>query len=109
MLGCLAIVIAILMSEFSSNTASTAIIIPIVIASFASLGNEILTQLVIATAFGASFGFMLPVSTPPNAIVYGTGRIPLQQMVRAGIIFDIAGFLVIALMMFWLLPLVGII
>ena len=47
--------------------------------------------------FGASFGFMLPVSTPPNAIVYGSGMIPITKMVRSGIVFDIIGVVLVVL------------
>jgi sodium-dependent dicarboxylate transporter 2/3/5 len=45
----------------------------------------------LAAVFGASFGFMMPVSTPQNAVVYGSGLIPITKMVRSGIAFDIAG------------------
>jgi len=103
-----AILIAILFSEFSSNTASASILIPIIIGTFNTEGTEVLTQLVLATAFGASYGFMLPVSTPPNAVVYGTGKIPLQQMIRTGVIFDLSGYLIIAFFVIWALPAVGI-
>jgi sodium-dependent dicarboxylate transporter 2/3/5 len=50
-----------------------------------------------AAIFGASFGFMLPVSTPQNAIVYGSGFVPITRMVRSGVVFDILGALVILL------------
>ena len=52
-----------------------------------------------ATCLACSFGFMLPVSTAPNAIVYGTGRVPLQKMIVLGVIFDIIGGLTIWLIM----------
>ena len=48
-----------------------------------------------AAVFGASFGFMLPVSTPQNAIVYGSGLVPITKMVRNGIVFDILGAILI--------------
>lgn len=50
---------------------------------------------VLAAVFGASFGFMLPVSTPPNAIVYGTGMVPITRMLRSGIVFDVIGIVII--------------
>jgi sodium-dependent dicarboxylate transporter 2/3/5 len=50
---------------------------------------------------------MLPVSTPPNAIVYGSGMVPITAMIRAGIFFDILGGLVIWAGLFILLPLAG--
>ncbi|MGH3951999.1 MAG: anion permease, partial [Pseudonocardiaceae bacterium] len=49
----------------------------------------------LAATFGASYGFMLPVSTPPNAIVYGSGLIPITKMVRSGFVFDIAGIILV--------------
>ena len=53
---------------------------------------------VLAAVFGASFGFMMPVSTPQNAVVYGSGMIPITKMVRSGVVFDIIGIsLIVAL------------
>ena len=49
----------------------------------------------LGAALGGSFGFMLPISTPPNAIVYGSGLVPLREMVRAGFLLDVAGAAVI--------------
>jgi solute carrier family 13 (sodium-dependent dicarboxylate transporter), member 2/3/5 len=49
----------------------------------------------LSAVFGASFGFMMPVSTPQNAVVYGSGMIPITKMVRSGIVFDIIGLLLI--------------
>ena len=53
--------------------------------------------------------FMLPVSTPPNAIVYGSGLVPLKEMVRAGLLFDLAGAAVIWVGLRVLCPLVGLV
>jgi hypothetical protein len=53
------------------------------------------TQQSLATVYGASYGFMLPVSTPPNAIVYGSGMIPITKMIRSGIVFDVIGVVLI--------------
>ena len=49
-------------------------------------------------------GFMLPVSTPPNAIVYGTGHLPLKEMFRSGIFFDVLGLIIISVFMLLLYP-----
>lgn len=97
--------VSILLSEFASNTASASILIPILLGSVAALGvtEEGAVLLVMASAFGASFGFMLPVSTPPNAIVYGTGVLDLRDMVRAGICFDLLGFSIITCWIFFLM------
>ena len=51
--------------------------------------------LFLAAVFRASYGFMLPVSTPPNAIVYGSGMIPITKMIRSGIVFDVIGVVLI--------------
>jgi solute carrier family 13 (sodium-dependent dicarboxylate transporter), member 2/3/5 len=59
----------------------------------------------IAATLAASLGFMLPVSTPCNAIVYGSGRIPLMRMVRSGLVLDVIGIVVIVSMVSMLAPL----
>jgi sodium-dependent dicarboxylate transporter 2/3/5 len=92
----LAIALAIITSELSSNTASAAMVIPIVIAIANSAGIHPIPPILGAT-MGASYGFMLPISTPPNAIVYGSGMIPIRKMMATGIFFDIIGFFVILL------------
>ena len=61
----------------------------------------------LAVAFGASMGFMFPVGTPPNAIVYGTGLVPLTSMMRIGVLVDILGFFVILAVLRVLCPLLG--
>jgi sodium-dependent dicarboxylate transporter 2/3/5 len=74
----------ILLTELTSNTATTATFLPVVAAVALGLGVEPLL-LVLPTTLAASCAFMLPVATPPNAIVYGSGRITIPQMARAGI------------------------
>jgi solute carrier family 13 (sodium-dependent dicarboxylate transporter), member 2/3/5 len=101
-----AIFIAIFVSETSSNTASANMVIPVMIALSQAAGVNPVPPAIGAT-FGASWGFMLPVSTPPNAIVYGSGMVPITAMIRAGIFFDILGGLVIWGGLYILLPLAG--
>ena len=101
-----AIYIAMLVSETSSNTASANMVIPVMIALAQAAGVDPLPPAIGAT-LGASWGFMLPVSTPPNAIVYGSGMVPITSMIRAGIFFDLLGGLVIWAGLYVLLPLVG--
>jgi sodium-dependent dicarboxylate transporter 2/3/5 len=101
-----AIFIAILVSETSSNTASANMVVPVMIALAQAAGVNPIPPAIGAT-LGASWGFMLPVSTPPNAIVYGSGMVPITAMIRAGIFFDILGGLVIWAGLYILLPLVG--
>jgi sodium-dependent dicarboxylate transporter 2/3/5 len=90
----LAAVVAILISETTSNTASVGIVVPIIIPIAVAAGVQPLIP-ALAAIFGASYGFMLPVSTPPNAIVYGSGMIPITKMVRSGVVFDIIGAVLI--------------
>jgi len=86
----LATVIATILSETTSNTASANMVVPVVIALARSAGVDPVLPGVAAT-MGASLGFMLPVSTPCNAIVYGSGRVPLTAMMRYGLALDVAG------------------
>jgi sodium-dependent dicarboxylate transporter 2/3/5 len=92
-----AVVLAILISETTSNTASAAVVVPIIIPLAVAAGIDPLVPAMGAT-FAASMGFMLPVSTPQNAIVYGTGAVPMTRMIKSGITFDVIGaVLIIAL------------
>jgi sodium-dependent dicarboxylate transporter 2/3/5 len=97
------VVVAVIISETTSNTASANMVVPVVIAIAKAQGADPLIPALGAT-FGASLGFMLPVSTPCNAIVYGSGYVPLMKMVRYGILLDIFGAIVIILMLSLLAP-----
>jgi sodium-dependent dicarboxylate transporter 2/3/5 len=102
----LSIAMAIVISEAASNTASANMIIPVVI-GIAQAAHVSPVPPALGACLGASFGFMLPVSTPPNAIVYGSGLVPLPKMMRAGILFDIAGFFIIWGGLYVLCPILG--
>ncbi len=87
------------LSELTSNTATSQIILPII----ASLSIEMKMDpflLMIPATLAASFGFMLPVGTPPNAIVFSSKRIKVFDMVRTGIIVDLLSVVVIAVYMY---------
>jgi solute carrier family 13 (sodium-dependent dicarboxylate transporter), member 2/3/5 len=102
----MAVFIAIIASETSSNTAAANMVVPVVIALALAAGvNPVPPAL--GAILGCSWGFMLPVSTPPNAIVYGSGMVPIIKMIRAGFLFDISGGLVIWAVLRLLLPLIG--
>jgi len=101
-----AIVTATFMSEVTSNTAAANMVIPVVI-SLALAAHVNPVPPAIGASLGASLGFMLPVSTPPNAIVYGSGMVPITRMIRTGVIFDILFIFIIWLGLRILLPLVG--
>jgi len=91
-------VLVTVLSEFASNTASIQLVLPIVIPLAASLGVNPLLLMLTAT-FSASLGYMLPVATAANTIVYGTGDINAKDMMRAGIILDIAGIVILLIYM----------
>ncbi|MCX7995579.1 MAG: DASS family sodium-coupled anion symporter [candidate division WOR-3 bacterium] len=102
----ISIILAIITSELTSNTASAYMVIPIMISLSAAANiNPLIPAL--GACLGASYGFMLPVSTAPNAIIYGSGYVPITRMIKTGIIFDFLGFLIILIGVFLLLPLLG--
>ena len=86
--------IGVVMSETTSNTAAANVIVPTAIAVATAAGVSQLEPGLGAT-LGASLGFMMPISTPPNAIVYSSGYIPIGTMIRQGIVLDIVGYVVI--------------
>jgi sodium-dependent dicarboxylate transporter 2/3/5 len=83
-----AIVAAVTLSEFASNTASATLLIPVVIATAQQAGFDPVAP-ALAAALATSCAFVFPVSTPPNAIVFGTGRVPLTRMMRTGALIDL--------------------
>jgi sodium-dependent dicarboxylate transporter 2/3/5 len=76
--------VIVLLTELTSNTATAATFLPVIASLAVGLGRDPLLLLVPAT-LAASCAFMMPVATPPNAIVYGSGKVTVPQMVRAGI------------------------
>jgi sodium-dependent dicarboxylate transporter 2/3/5 len=86
--------LAIALSETTSNTASANMIVPVAIAVAQSAGADPLLPAVGAT-LGASMGFMMPISTAPNAIVYSSGYIPITKMMKYGLALDLAAFVAI--------------
>lgn len=95
--------VATLVSEATSNTASANIVVPVVIALAQAGGVDPLEPALGAT-FGSSLGFMLPVSTPCNAIVYGSGYVPLARMIRYGFLLDVVGAVVVIALVRTLTP-----
>ena len=85
---------AIVVSEAASNTASANMIVPIAIAVSQAAGVRPIEPVLGAT-LGASMGFMMPVSTAPNAIVYSSGYVPIGEMMRHGVFLDVAAFVII--------------
>jgi sodium-dependent dicarboxylate transporter 2/3/5 len=102
----LSIMLTVFLTELTSNTASANMVIPIIIAvSQAAQINPL--PPVIGSAIGCSFAFMLPVATPPNAIVFGSGLIRLPDMMKTGLVLNIAGILLIWLGVTLIAPLLG--
>lgn len=89
------------LTELTSNTATTEMILPILAGMSISSGIDPLLLMIPAT-MSASMAFMLPVATPPNAIIFGTGRISVARMARTGLFINLAGAVVITLMIFYL-------
>ena len=85
-----AILTALVLTELVSNTAATGMLVPVIIA-IAHSANFSPVPPVLAACMAASLAFVLPVSTPPNAIVYGTGKVPILRMVQAGLLLDVIG------------------
>lgn len=95
------VMFVILLSEFASNTATAAIMVPI----FLVLGQETMSHspeaIALSVGIAASCGFMLPVGTPPNALVFGTERVRQRSMIKAGLCLDIACGIVITLVSYF--------
>lgn len=88
------VLVLVLWTELNSNVATAATFMPVLAALAAGTEAPVLS-LVAPAAMAASAGFMLPVGTPPNAIVFGTGRVTLLQMIRTGVWFDLLAVVVI--------------
>ena len=89
-------VFTLLLTEFTSNTASTNLIGPIAITTALSLGFSPI-PVAVGIALSSSLGFMMPVSTPPNAIVYASGYVPITKMIKTGAIIDSIGIVIITI------------
>jgi sodium-dependent dicarboxylate transporter 2/3/5 len=83
------------LTEVASNTATVGILLPVLAAGAESVGLQPV-PLMWAATISASFGFMLPAGTPPNAIVYSSGCIPVTRMARCGLVVDLGGVLLVA-------------
>jgi sodium-dependent dicarboxylate transporter 2/3/5 len=92
----------IFMTELMSNTATAAIFVPILITAAQTLGMKPV-ELALPAGIAASCAFMLPVATPPNAIVYGTGEIKQKYMISAGLILNLLFSIAIALLILFIL------
>jgi sodium-dependent dicarboxylate transporter 2/3/5 len=98
----LSVATIVMLTEITSNTATAAAFLPILASAAIGIGQSPFL-LVVPAAIGASCAFMLPVATPPNAIVYGSGFISIPEMSRAGVWMNIALILLVTALAYSLL------
>ena len=97
------VLLVIFLTEITSNTATSSLLLP-VMGAFAIAIQVHPLNLMVAVALSASFAFMLPVATPPNAIVFGSRRVSIPQMARTGLWLNIIGSVLITLFVIFYLP-----
>ena len=92
----------VFLTELTSNTATTATLVPLL--AGIAIGLEIHPHLlVIPATLAASFAFMMPIATPPNAIVFGSGHLRIGDMVRAGLWLNLIAIVVITAYSLWVI------
>ena len=101
-MGMLVLVVAaaglvVFLTELTSNLATTATLLPVIAAMAASSGIDPLV-LCVPVTLAASCAFMLPVATPPNAIVFSSGVLTIPQMIRAGFMMNIVAMIVLTIL-----------
>ncbi|SPJ34836.1 SLC13 family permease [Kushneria phyllosphaerae] len=106
LVGLIAVVVLVIifLTEVTSNTATAAAFLPLLGALAISLGLSPLL-ITVPAAIAASCAFMMPVATPPNAIVFATGQMKIQSMIRAGLFLNLAGTVIITLLVYMLVSL----
>ena len=92
------------MTEITSNVATTSMILPVIAPLADAIGVNPLLLMTGAT-LAASCAFMLPVATPPNAVVFGSGYLKISDMIRTGLILNIISIVIISAYLYWILPL----
>lgn len=97
-LGCLLVVAALFLTEVMSNLALTVVLVPVVAELAPGLGLHPLT-LAVPVAMASSCAFMLPMGTPPNAIVFGSGQLTMAQMARTGFWLNVAACVLVFFLM----------
>ncbi len=99
------VTIMVFLTEITSNTATAVLLVPVLGALASAIESHPL-GLMVAAAIAASFAFMLPVATPPNAIVFSSRQISIPQMATAGIWLNLVGIVVITVFVMLLLPVI---
>lgn len=101
----LVVLVITLLTEVTSNTATAAAFLPLLAAVAVAQGMPV-EMIAIPATIAASCAFMLPVATPPNAIVFGTGCMKIQSMIRAGFVLNLGGVVVVTLLCYFLVGLI---
>ena len=96
----------VFLTEMTSNVATANMAMPVMAGAAAAVGAEPL-QLMAAAALASSMAFMLPVATPPNAIVFGSGYLTVGQMARAGVVLNVIAVAIVTFAVLYLLPVLG--
>ena len=91
------------LTEITSNTATTAMLLP-VLAPMAVIVDVHPFILMVGAAVAASCAFMLPVATPPNAVVFGSGYLRIPDMVSKGFVMNVISIVILTLFVYFLLP-----
>jgi len=95
--------VVVFLTEVTSNTATATVFMPIMISLGLTIGTSPLVLMATA-ALSASMAFMLPVATPPNAVVFGSGYVTIPQMSRAGLLLNLLGIVAIVVLTYLWLP-----
>jgi sodium-dependent dicarboxylate transporter 2/3/5 len=99
------VAVIVFLTELTSNTATAAALLPVVAALAVTVGQPVLL-LAVPTAIASSCAFMMPVATPGNALVYGTGAVTLPEMMRAGLVLNLVMIVLVTLLAVGLVPIV---
>ena len=107
--GTAIVMMTLIISEFCSNTAAIAVVLPLVASFSSGTGSEVgATRVTLLVLFAGTLGFSLPAGTGPNGLVYATGKLAVKDMVKTGVCIDILGVVLILLMLEVLYPLLGV-
>ncbi len=98
--------VAICLSELTSNTATATLMAPLA-GELAAVAGAAPIPCILGATIGSSFGFMMPISTAPNALAYATGKVKMSRMMGVGVIFDVLGFFLILGALRLICPLFG--
>ncbi len=101
------IALVIFLTELTSNTATTATLVPVLAGIAPGLGL-LPYQFIFPATLAASCAFMMPVATPPNAIVFGSGKVRMSEMIRAGLVLNVVGIVLLTALLYGvIMPVIG--